>query len=129
VQFVGFMGAWRSPGPLEPLTAGVIASLITTWVTFAPCFLFIFTGAPFIEYLRTNPRLGAVMQGIMAAVVGVMLNLALWFARHTLVVSGSPDWVALAIATGALVAMFRFRVGLLPVLGGAALVGALAKLT
>lgn len=84
VQFVGFMGAYRNPGPFDPLTAGVVGSLVTTWVTFVPCFYWIFLGAPFVERLRGNRLLGAALSAVTAAVVGVVLNLAVWFALHTL---------------------------------------------
>lgn len=84
VQFVGFMGAYRNPGPFSPLVAGVLGSLVTTWVTFVPCFFWIFLGAPFIERLRTNKLLSAALSAITAAVVGVILNLSVWFALHTL---------------------------------------------
>ncbi|MUP46100.1 chromate efflux transporter [Gramella sp. BOM4] len=84
VQFVGFMGAYRLSGSLDPITAGILASLLVTWVTFIPCFLFIFTGAPYIEYLRGNKSLTTALSGITAAVVGVVLNLGVWFAIHTL---------------------------------------------
>jgi chromate transporter len=84
VQFVGFMGAWRHAGMLDPMLAGVIGSIVTTWVTFVPCLLFIFAGAPFIEHLRRNRAVTSALRGITAAVVGVVLNLAVWFAIHTL---------------------------------------------
>ena len=84
VQFVAFMGAYRDPGPFSPLVAGIIGSVLTTWVTFVPCFLWIFLGAPYIERLRGNRLLGAALSTITAAVVGVMLNLAVWFSMHTL---------------------------------------------
>ena len=141
VQFVGFMGAYRNPGALDPMLAGLLGSLVTTWATFAPCFLFIFVGAPFVEHLRGNRALAAALRGIMAAVVGVVLNLAVWFALHTLFgelrtlerwgvrllvpVPASLDVAALAIAAGAMVALFRFRAGMLPTLGAAALAGVL----
>jgi chromate transporter len=141
VQFVGFLGAYRNPAGLDPMLAGVLGSVVTTWATFAPCFLFIFVGAPYVEYLRGNRSLTAALQGIMAAVVGVVLNLAVWFALHTLFgevrsVHYGPatilipsvttlDGRALLIAVGAVVAMFRYRVGMLPTLGGAALLGIL----
>lgn len=86
VQFVGFMGAFRNPGVLDPLNAGIIASILVTWVTFVPCFLFIFAGAPYIEYLRGNRYLTTTLSAITAAVVGVILNLGLWFSLHTLFV-------------------------------------------
>lgn len=84
VQFVGFMGAYRFSGYMDPLMAGVLASLLVTWVTFTPCFLFIFSGAPYIEYLRGNKNLTTALSGITAAVVGVVLNLGVWFTIHTL---------------------------------------------
>ncbi len=84
VQFVGFMGAFRFPGNVEPLTAAILASVLVTWVTFLPCFLFIFAGAPYIEYLRGNKNLNTILSGITAAVVGVILNLGVWFTLRTL---------------------------------------------
>lgn len=84
VQFVGFMGAYRHPGELSPLAAGMVGSLLTTWVTFVPCFYWIFLGAPVVERLRSRPSLNAALSTITAAVVGVVLNLAVWFTLHTL---------------------------------------------
>jgi chromate transporter len=84
VQFVGFMGAYRNPGSLDPMLAGVLGSVLTTWVTFVPCFLFIFVGAPWVEHLRGRQGLTAALSGITAAVVGVILNLAVWFSVHVL---------------------------------------------
>jgi chromate transporter len=125
-QFVGFMGAFRDPGPLTPLLAGVLGGALTTWVTFAPCFLWIFLGAPHVEKLRGDLALSAALAAITAAVVGIVLNLAIWFAMHVvfrdvttfegwgLDVSvpspGSLDPAALALTVAALVAVFRFRV-------------------
>jgi chromate transporter len=86
-QFVGFLGAWRSPAPLSPLASAVIGSALTTWVTFVPPMLFIFAGAPFVEQLRANQRLSGALTGITAAVVGVVLNLTVWFALHVLFAS------------------------------------------
>src|SRR6185369_15376408 len=83
-QFVGFMGAFRAPGSLNPLLAGTLGGLLTTWVTFTPCFLWICVGAPFVETLRSNRALSAALATITAAVVGVILNLAVWFALHVL---------------------------------------------
>jgi chromate transporter len=147
-QFVGFMGAFRQAGALPPLLAGTFGGLLTTWVTFAPCFLWIFLGAPFIERLRGNPVLGAALTAITAAVVGVILNLAVWFGLHVVfdevrTVTGFglnlnlPVWsrldpAAAALALAALVAVFRFRLGTVTVLAGCALAGmalALAGLT
>ena len=129
VQFVGFLGAYREAGGLSPLLAATLASILTTWVTFIPCFLWIFLGAPFIEKLRDNKALNGAMSAITAAVVGVVLNLGLWFAIHTLfsqVVPWQgmgmnldlPVWqtlnlFALALTAGAIVAVFYFRTNML----------------
>src|SRR5437588_3905338 len=83
VQFVGFLAAFRHPGPLPPMLAGTLGGLFATWCTFVPCFLWIGLGAPFIEKLRNNKPLNGALAGITAAVVGVILNLAIWFALHT----------------------------------------------
>ncbi|MEX2516915.1 MAG: chromate efflux transporter, partial [Gammaproteobacteria bacterium] len=92
VQFVGFMGAYRLPGELNPLVAGTFGAILTTWVTFVPCFLWIFLGAPYVEALRGNQALSAALRGITAAVVGVILNLALWFALHVLFADLDETW-------------------------------------
>jgi chromate transporter len=84
VQFVGFMGAYRNPGPFSPLVAGILGSAITTWVTFVPCFFWILLGAPYVERLRENRLIRSSLSAITAAVVGVVLNLAIWFSLHTL---------------------------------------------
>ena len=83
-QFVGFLGAWRSPEPLSPVMSAVLGSALTTWVTFVPPMLLIFAGAPFVEQLRANQRLSGALNAITAAVVGVILNLTVWFALHVL---------------------------------------------
>jgi chromate transporter len=143
-QFVGFVGASRQAGDLHPLWAGVAGSVVTTWVTFAPCFLFVLAGAPWIERLRGNRALNAALRGIMAAVVGVVLNLAVWFALHTVfaqvrdVVWGplalpvprlaSLDVGAALIAALASFAVFRLRWGMLAVLGAGAAAGLLIRL-
>ncbi|MDE0254267.1 MAG: chromate efflux transporter, partial [Rhodospirillaceae bacterium] len=138
-QFVGFMAAFREPGLLAALPAGVLGGALTTWVTFAPCFLWIFLGAPFVERLRENRALTAALAAITAAVVGVILNLALWFALHAifgtvvrfeawglLVAVPQPEslnpW-ALALSAAALIAAFGFRIGAVPLLTAAAVVG------
>jgi chromate transporter len=139
LQFVAFVGAYRDPGALPPMLAGVLGATLTAWVTFAPSFLFIFAGAPYVERLRGNRALAAALRGITAAVVGVILNLAVWFALHVLFgrigeARGLglrvlvPDWAtlnpaSLLIAVGAAVAIFRFKAGMLPVLAGAAACG------
>lgn len=139
VQFVGFLGAMRDPGALPPLLAGALGGLLTTWVTFVPCFLWIFLGAPYVEALRGNRMLGGALSAITAAVVGVILNLALWFALHTLFarlepvsvagmgldlpVLASVNLPALALTVVAVLAVFRFKAGMLPTLGACALAG------
>ncbi|NAZ85353.1 chromate efflux transporter [Kineococcus sp. T90] len=139
VQFVAFLGAYRDPGTLDPWVAAVLASLLTTWVTFVPCFLFIFLGAPHVERLRANRALSAALSGITAAVVGVIANLAVYFALHTLFattttwaagpvhlevpVLTSLRWVSLALAAAAAVMVFRWRWSVLRVLAVSALLG------
>ncbi|HEX7219377.1 MAG TPA: chromate efflux transporter [Burkholderiales bacterium] len=83
-QFVGFLGAYRNPEPMSPIGAAIVGSALTTWVTFVPPMLLIFAGAPFVEQLRANPRLSGALNAITAAVVGVILNLTVWFALHVL---------------------------------------------
>lgn len=143
VQFVGFLGAYRNPGQLNPWIAAVLGSALTTWVTFAPSFLWIFVFAPYLEALRRRTALNQMLAGITAAVVGAILNLSVWFALHTLfgehVSEWHPaawerfrvwspewtrlDWRALVIAVGSILALFRFHWGLLPTLAGAAGLG------
>ena len=143
VQFVGFMGAYRAPGPFEPLVAGLVGSVVTAWVTFAPCFLWIFVGAPYIEWLRGKRALTAALSGITAAVVGVILNLALWFSVHTLFretrtigapfdltlpVLGTANFAAIGVGAAAFVALFGLRWGMFGTLALGAGLGVLASL-
>jgi chromate transporter len=132
LQFVGFMAAFRDPGTLPPMLAGTLGGLLATWVTFTPCFLWIFLGAPFIEVLRDNKALNGALSAITAAVVGVVLNLAIWFALHTIFrevrpvrgygfafdmpVPASVEPWAMALSIAAIVAIFRFKVGMIPTL-------------
>jgi chromate transporter len=141
LQFVGFLAAYRAPGGLEPLLAGALGALLTLWVTFAPCFFWIFLGAPYVEALRGNRTLSAALTAITAAVVGVVMNLALWFALHVvfrevrsveflglapdLPVLSSLDWRATVLSAVAMIAMLRFKVGMIPTLAAAALAGVL----
>ena len=139
-QFTGFLAAWRTPAPFSPLVAGLLGAGLTTWVTFAPCFLWIFACAPWMERLERAKALQAALAAITAAVVGVIANLALWFAVHVLFarpeaeVLGLPDvtsldWRAALIGAGAALLLFRFKRGVIEVLGLAALAGlALAQL-
>src|SRR5205809_3876590 len=91
LQFVGFMAAYRDPGTLPPMLAATLGGLLATWVTFTPCFLWIFVGAPYIETLRGNKGLSGALRAITAAVVGVILNLSVWFALHTLFRETTPE--------------------------------------
>ena len=132
LQFVGFMGAFRDPGGLHPMLAGTLGGMLATWVTFTPCFLWIFLGAPYVEVLRGNRALSAALATITAAVVGVVLNLAVWFALHVLFSDLQPvHWLgmnvdvprlasvnipSLVLTLAASVAIFAFRVGMIPVL-------------
>lgn len=139
LQFVGFIGAYRDPGTLSPLLAGTLGGLLATWVTFVPCFLWIFLGAPFIERMRGNAALSGALAAITAAVVGVVLNLAIWFAIHTIFrrvqpfvagpiafdmpVPASVDLYALTLSAVAVVAMLRFKAGLFVTLAAASAAG------
>jgi chromate transporter len=121
-QYVGFLGAWNLPGDLTPLTAGVLGALITTYVTFLPCFFFIFAGAPFIEAMAGNPRIQAALTGVTAAVVGVILNLAVWFGAKVILPDAGIDLYALIAAVVSLVLLqtFHFPVQYLVPIGAAA---------
>jgi len=129
VQFVGFMAAWNHPvAGLTPLASGIVGALLTTFVTFLPCFLFIFLGAPYIEVLRSNQSLNASLGGVTAAVVGVILNLALVFGAAVLFpqdLQGGIDWFAALAATAAFLALWRFRTDVLWVVLGGGLLGLL----
>ena len=128
LQFVGFMGAWQHPEGLPPLLAATIGALITTWATFTPCFLWIFLGAPYIEQLRGNTRLTSALSAITAAIVGVVLNLAVWFALHVFFpAAGAIDWFAILLCIAAFVAMTRYKVDIVPVVIGAGILGLLYK--
>jgi chromate transporter len=140
-QFVGFLGAFRDPGGLNPFVAGTLGGLLTTWVTFVPCFLWIFLGAPFVETIRGNRALAAALAVITAAVVGVVLNLAVWFGLHVLFgevhevegfgmsldipVFATIDPAALVLTLAAIVAVFHFRIAMIPVLAACSAAGVL----
>ena len=140
-QFVGFLGAFRDPGGLNPFVAGTLGGLLTTWVTFVPCFLWIFLGAPFVETIRGNRALAAALAVITAAVVGVILNLAIWFGLHVLFgevrevegfgvsldipVLATIDPAALVLTLAAIVAVFHLKIGMIPVLAACSAAGVL----
>ena len=138
-QFVGFLAAYRDPGTLSPMMAGTLGGLLTTWVTFVPCFLWILLGAPFVEVLRRNAAVAGALSAITAAVVGVILNLAIWFALHVIFAKTVPvnafglsfdapvltsvDLASLVLTLAAALAMLRFKVGMMPTLLACALAG------
>jgi chromate transporter len=142
-QFVGFLGAYRSPEGLPPLLAATLGGLLTTWVTFVPCFLWIFVGAPYVERLRENRALAAALSAITAAVVGVILNLAIWFGMHfvfrtvgttnvgplrlDLPVLSSIDLAAALLSAAALLAIVRFKVAMPLVIVACAAAGLILK--
>jgi chromate transporter len=142
-QFVGFLAAWRDPAPFSPVGAAVLGSALTTWVTFALPMMLIFVGAPFIEQLRANPRLSGALQAVTAAVVGVILNLTIWFALHVLFPRveemragplrwyafdpASLDWKAAVLAAIAAVLMLRLHRGLVETVAAMALLGILVR--
>jgi chromate transporter len=145
VQFVGFMAAYRQPGSLSPALAGTLGGLLAQWCTCVPSFLWIFMGAPYIESLRNNRALGATLAAITAAVVGVIANLAIWFALHTLfgevreqhlgrLILQIPaldtlNAASLLLAIAAAVAMFRFKAGMITTLLGCSVAGILMHLS
>jgi chromate transporter len=139
VQFVGFMAAFRHPGELAPLLAGTLGGLIAQWTTFVPSFLWIFMGAPYIEALRTHEALNSALTAITAAVVGVILNLAIWLGLHTLFgqvderyafgmtlhvpIPGTVSVASLVLSVAAMLALFRFRLGMIATLVGCSVTG------
>jgi chromate transporter len=144
VQFVGYMGAYRDAGTLAPWLAGVFGSVVVTWVTFVPCFLWIFLGAPYMERIRGNVKLRAALSAVTAAVLGVILNLALWFGVHALFGDvtvhtlgplrllvpdfGSLDVATLAIAAAASLALLRLHLPVIPVILAGAVAGIVYRL-
>jgi chromate transporter len=139
LQFVGFVAAYRYAAPLDPWLAAVLGACLTTWVTFVPSFAFIFIGAPYVESLRQHRGLNAALSCVTAAVVGVILNLSVWFATHTLfgrveartygpLHVDVPVWptlepMALLLAVGSMIAMLRFKVGMAWTLAASAAAG------
>jgi chromate transporter len=139
LPFVGFLAAFRNPGGLDPMIAGTFGAMLTTWCTFVPCFLWIFLGGPYVEALRGNKSLHSAMSGITSAIVGVVLNLAVWFALNTAFGSLEdfralgihvqiPVWhtiniPSLLIATFAMLAIFRFKLSVIKTIGCSAAIG------
>jgi chromate transporter len=139
VQFVGYMAAFRQPGALAPVAAGLLGGALAMWSTFVPPFIWIFTGGPYVEALIGNKSLNAALSAVTAAVVGVILNLAVWFALRTLFtkmvtlhglglsfdvpVLASVEWPMLVLSLAAMVAIFRFKVGMIPTFAACSLAG------
>jgi chromate transporter len=139
VQYVGFLAGYRTPGTLPPLLMATLAGLLVTWITFTPCFLWVFLGAPYVEALRGVRALGAALSAVTAAVVGVILNLAVWFGVHVIFretgawqgfglklsvpVPSSLDVFAMLLAIAAALAIFRFKVGVIQTLLACSLAG------
>lgn len=143
LTFVGFLGAFNHAAPFDPIVAGLLGAFLTTWVTFVPCFLWIFLGAPHLEGLRRRRALSSALAMVTAAVVGVILNLAVWFGLHALFGSvrtwtgfgllvplpdaGSVDFAAVAIAAASAVALLRLKFPMLLVLAASAGIGLILK--
>ena len=128
LQFVGYMAAWNHPEGLTPAVSALVGALVTTYVTFLPCFLFIFLGAPYIEVLRGNRYLTGALSGVTAAVVGVILNLAVVFGGTVLWPAGLAsgiDAFAAVMSVAAVVVIYRFEVDILWVVLGGGLIGAM----
>ena len=129
LQFVGFLGGYQHPGTLPALVSATVGAFITTWATFVPCFLWIFLGAPYIERMRNNTKLTTALSAVTAAVVGVILNLAVWFAQHTLFPApGKIDWFVLIVALVTFVGLWRFKWSVVPVVLGAGCLGLIYKM-
>lgn len=143
VQYVGFMGAYRFPGEFNPLISAFIGSFLTTWMTFAPCFLFIFTFAPYVEFIRGQKLFSDALSAITASIVGVIFNLSLWFALNSLFteqqkvqnslfnfqypIVTSIDFYAAGICVIAMLMQFKFKLGLFKTLGVSTLLGIIVK--
>jgi chromate transporter len=144
LQFVGFLAGFRSPGPLTGVAGGIVSSVLTLWATFAPCFVFVFLGAPVIERLQSYTQLTGALAAVTASVVGVVANLAVWFALQVLFrdhysfqagpvavlapIPGSIDLAAMALAAVAAVCLFRLKAGVLRTLGITAALGLVLRL-
>jgi chromate transporter len=129
LQFVGFLGGWNQPGPLPPLVSATLGAFITTWSTFTPCFLWIFLGAPHIEQLRGNEKITTALSAVTASVVGVILNLAVWFGLHVLFPTPSKvDWFAVLVTSVVFLGFVKWKWGVIPVVIASAAAGLLFKL-
>lgn len=124
LQFVGFMGGWNQPGALSPLLSATLSALLTTWVTFVPCFLWVFLGAPYLERLHQVGRLKAALRTVTAAVVGVILNLAVWFGLHAIFpLGGGTNWFAIALGLVTFIGLVRWKWNIIAVVLGGGVCG------
>jgi chromate transporter len=125
VAFVGFVGGWSQAlfGTEQLFVAGAAAAVVATFFTFLPSFLFIFAGAPLVEATHGDLKFTAPLTGITAAVVGVVVSLAVFFAQHVFYAAGAVDWISIVLAAAALAALMRFKLGLIPVILGCAAAG------
>jgi chromate transporter len=124
LQFVGFLGGWNLPGGLPPVLGATLGALITTWTTFVPCFLWILVGAPYVERLRRIKSLSSALSTVTAAVVGVILNLAIWFGLHVIFPTiGHVDWFAIVTCAIAFAGMLYWKWNIVPVVLGSGLLG------
>ena len=129
LQFVGFMGGWNVPGGLPPLLAATLGAIISTWTTFVPCFFYVFLGGPYSEQLRGNAHLTTALSAITAAVVGVVMNLAVWFGMHILLPKNEPfNWFAAILGVVVFLGMWRWKWSVVPVVLGSGLFGLLYTL-
>jgi chromate transporter len=129
LQFVGFMGGWNVSGGLPSLLAATLGALISTWTTFVPCFLYVFVGGPHSEQLRGNVHLTTALSAITAAVVGVVMNLAVWFGMHILLPKNEPfNWFAAVVGVVVFLGMWRWKWNVVPVVLGSGLLGLIYKL-
>jgi chromate transporter len=127
LQFVGFVGGWQHPGAFSPFVAALLGSVITTWVTFVPSFLFVFLGAPYVEHLGRMPQRSAGLVAITAAVVGVIFNLGMQFGSHALrTPSGSIDGFTVLVAIGAFVWLVRYPKRVVPLVLACGVLGVLS---
>jgi chromate transporter len=127
LQFVGYVAAWNHPEQMTPPESALVGALVTTYVTFLPCFIFIFLGAPYIEVLRGNKNLTGALTGVTAAVVGVVLNLAVVFGAAVLLPDGfgaSIDWTAAVMTLIALIVIFKLQVNIVWVVLAGGIAGA-----
>jgi chromate transporter len=129
LQFVGFLGGWKQPETLSPVLGATVSAFLVTWVTFTPSFMFIFLGGPYIEQLRGNVNLTTTLSAITAAVVGVILNLAVWFGLHVIFPqAGSVDWFSTAVAAAGFFGLWRLKWDVVWVVLGSGVLGLICHL-